>query len=278
MMSLMSKLLMSTIALSTVLNANISDSELTRYFKKFIVRNPSVKVTGVEVLDVRKLPEHPGWEVYLTNMKLKYKGKDVSAPQTVFVNGSLASPMLIDIKRGINYSKELKPKVPVSLYDDKHLLYGSKDAKHKIVVFSDPQCPFCMEVVPDIMKAAKAHPETFALYYYHLPLKRIHPVSEILVRVMHVAQNKGQDDVVEKLYALKINPRETNVDKVLAAVKKQSGFTVTKAEIDAAEVKDAIKADEESAAKMMVSGTPTVYVDGEWDKGREKYKTLMPKK
>ncbi len=277
MMSLMSKLLMSTIAATVALSANVSDKELIKYFKKHIVKNPSVKVTGVEVLDVRKIPEHPGWEVYLTNMKLKFKDKDVSAPQVVFVNGSLFSPMLIDMQRGINYSKELKPKVPVSLYDEAHLLFGNKDAKHKIIVFSDPQCPFCMEVVPEIMKAAREHPETLALYYYHLPLMRIHPVSGILVRVMHIAQEKGRNDVVEKLYSLKINPRETNVDKVLAAVKKHSGFEVTRAEIEKPEVKAAIKRDEEASARMMVSGTPTVYVDGEWDKGREKYKSLIPK-
>jgi len=278
MMSLMSKLLMSTIAATVALSANVSNQELTKYLKKFIVKNPSVQVKGVEVLDVRKIPEHPGWEAYLTNMKLRFRNKDISAPQVVFVNGTLFSPMLIDIKRGINYGKELKPKVPVSLYNDAHLLFGNRDASHKIVVFSDPQCPFCMETVPGIMKAAKEHPETFALYYYHLPLKRIHPVSAILVRVMHVAQEKGRKDVVEKLYTLKIDPRETNVDKVLAAVKKHTGFAVGKDEIEKAEVKAAIKSDEETSAKMMVSGTPTVYLDGKWDKGREKYKSLIPKK
>jgi len=256
----------------------MSEKELTKYFKKFIVNNPSVKVTGAEVLDIQKIPEHPGWEAYLTNMKLKYNGKDVSAPQMVFVNGTLISPKLIDIKIGKDYVKELKPKVPVSLYDDAHLLFGSKNAKHKVLIFSDPQCPFCMEVVPEIMKAAKAHPETFALYYYHFPLMRIHPVSGILVRVMHVAQEKGQSDVVEKLYSLKINPRETNVDKVLAAVKKHSGFVTTKAEIDTKSVKDAIKADENAAARMMVTGTPTVYIDGKWDKRRDRYESMIPKK
>jgi len=278
MMSLMSKLSMSMIAATVALSAGMSDKELTKYFKKFVVNNPSVKVTGVEVLDVRKIPEHPGWEAYLTNMKLQHKGKDVSAPQIVFVNGSLVSPKLIDVKRGMDYGKELKPKVSASLYNDTHLLFGNKDAKHKVIIFSDPQCPFCMEVVPEIMRAAKAHPETFALYYYHLPLMRIHPVSGILVRVMHVAQEKGQNDAVEKLYSLKIDPRETNVGKVLAAVKKHSGFVVTEAEIDTKSVKDAIKADETAAARMMVSGTPTIFVDGEWDKRRDRYESLIPKK
>ena len=108
----------------------------------------------------------------------------------------------------------------------KHLLFGNKDAKHKILVFSDPQCPFCQEVVPAIFKAAKAHPETLSVYYYHLPLLRIHPVSGILTKVMHIAQEQGKLDVVEKIYSLKIDPKETNMKKVLAAVKKHTGFTV----------------------------------------------------
>lgn len=277
-MSLTSKLLMSVIAATAVLNAGVSDADLKKYFKKFIVQNPSVKVTGVEVVDKQAIEGYPGWEAYLTNMKLNYNGKDVSAPQTVFVKDGLATPMLVNLKTGVNYAKELKPKVPSKVYDDAHLLFGNKNAKHKILIFSDPQCPFCMETVPEIMQAAKAHPETFALYYYHLPLRRIHPVSDILTRVMYVAQHKGNSDVVLKLYSLKIDPRENNVDKVLAAVKKQSGFSVSKAEIEKKSVKDAVKADEDTAAKMMVSGTPTVYIDGKWDKKRDGYKSLTPKK
>ena len=40
-------------------------------------------------------------------------------------------------------------------------------------------------------------------------------------------------------------------------------------------MKDAIKADTEAAGKMMVSGTPTIYIDGEWDKMRNGYEDLI---
>lgn len=277
-MSLMSKLLMSTIAATVTLSATVSDDTLVKYFKKFIVKNPSVEVRGVEVLDVVKIPDHPGWEAYLTTMKLRYNNQDVSAPQTIFANGTLLSPMLVDSSKGIDYSKELKPKVSLSLYNTAHLLFGNKNAQHKILIFSDPQCPFCMEIVPDVMRVVKEYPELFALYYYHLPLVAIHPVSAILVRVMHVAQEKGQNDIVEKLYGLKVDPNETNEDKVLAAVKAQTGFVITKEEINTQSVKDAIKADEDASAKMMVTGTPTIFIDGEWDKMRDRYKTFLPQK
>jgi len=39
--------------------------------------------------------------------------------------------------------------------------------------------------------------------------------------------------------------------------------------------KAAMKADSDAAGKMMVSGTPTIYIDGEWDKMRNGYKKLV---
>jgi protein-disulfide isomerase len=161
------------------------------------------------------------------------------------------------------------------MYDDAHLLFGNKDAAHKIIVFSDPMCPFCQEVVPEIMKAAKEHPDKIALYYYHLPLLRIHPVSKYLTRIMHIAQEQGKTDVIEKMYSLKIPPRTTDLKKILPAVKKHTGFEVTEKELNDKKVVDALTKDEKAAGKMMVNGTPTVYIDGQWDKMRDGYKKLI---
>ena len=125
------------------------------------------------------------------------------------------------------------------------------------------------------MKAAKEHPDQIALYYYHLPLLRIHPVSDVLTRIMHLAQHEGKTDVLPKIYAMKIDPRETNIKKILDEVKKQTGYSVTAEQVDAQSVKDAMKADADAASEMMVSGTPTIYADGKWDKMRNKYKEFI---
>ena len=139
------------------------------------------------------------------------------------------------------------------------------------------QCPFCQDVMPDIFKAVKEHPDMFALYYYHLPLKRLHPLSEILTRVMYVAQKEGKIDMATKMYDLKINIRETDEDKILKEIEKQFGYKLTKEQINKQEVKDALKVDEDMAARMMVSGTPTVYLDGKWDKLRDGYEKYIKK-
>ena len=81
--------------------------------------------------------------------------------------------------------------------------------------------------------------------------------------------------MMNKIYALKINPKETNLKKILAEVKKQTGYVVTEAQVNSKEVKKAVKEDEEAANRMMVGGTPTIYIDGKIDKARDGYKKLV---
>jgi len=277
MMSLMSKLLMSTVVATVALSANAQPDtkELLKYVKKAVVKNPQVKVNGVTVIESKTHKDLPGWNILLTTMDLEYQGKEIHAPEMMFVKDGLVTGHLVDLKTGNDYRENIKPTVKESFYDDAHLLFGNKDAAHKILVFSDPMCPFCRDVVPGIFKAARENPKKIALYYYHLPLLRIHPVSDILTRVMHEAQTEGKKDVVEKMYTLKIKPQETNMTKVLSAIKTQTSYDVSASKIDAKEVKDAIQNDADVAGKMMVSGTPTIYIDGQWDKKRDGYKKLI---
>jgi len=276
-MSLMSKLLMSTVVATVALSANAQpeNKKLVKYVKRNIVKNPQVTVKGVTVLESKTHKDLPGWTILLTNMDLEYQKKDIKAPEMMFVKDGLITGHLVNLKTGNDYRNEIKPTVPSSMYDDAHLLFGNKNAKHKILVFSDPMCPFCRDTVPGIMKAAKDNPNNIAVYYYHLPLLRIHPVSDMLTRIMHVAQEEGKTDVVEKIYSLKIKPQETNATKILSAVKSQTGYDVSASKIEEKSVKDALKADADAAGKMMVTGTPTVYIDGEWDKMRDGYKKLV---
>ena len=276
-MSLMSKLLTSTLIASIALNAgSVPDNKtLVKYVKRNVVKNPQVKLNGVTVLETKTHKDLPGWTIILATMDLSYQKKDIHAPEMMFAKDGLITSHLVNQKTGNDYRNEIKPTVPKSMYNKDHLLFGNANAEHKVLIFSDPQCPFCQEVVPEIFKAARENPTKLAVYYYHLPLMRIHPVSGVLTRVMHIAQLEGKMDKIEKMYSLKISPREKNVKKILAAVKKHANYSVTEKQINAKSVKEAIKADADAAAKMMVSGTPTIYIDGEWDKMRNGYKKFI---
>ncbi len=275
-MSLMSKLLMSTVALTSILSAQEQpDNEaLVKYVKQSVVKNPDVVVKGVTVIESKTDARLPGWTILMTTMDVEFQKKEIHAPEMMFVKDGLITGHLSDVKTGNDYRELIKPTVPQSYYDDAHLLFGNKDAAHKILIFSDPMCPFCQDLVPAIFKAAKDNPTKIAIYYYHLPLLRIHPVSDVLTRVMHIAQHEGKTDIVEKIYALDIEAKETNLTKILDAVKTQTGYVLTPEQINAQTVKDALKADQSAAEKLLVTGTPTVYIDGEWDRERNGYEKL----
>ncbi|SFV57876.1 hypothetical protein MNB_SV-6-137 [hydrothermal vent metagenome] len=256
-------------------NGQVNAKVITTYMKNFYLKAPYNENVKAKIVDVQSVKGHAPWSAYLAIITFQNRGQDVSIPKIIFSDGKLMTTELVDYKKKIDFSREIKPKLPESIYDSSHLLFGNQNAKHKLVVFSDPQCPFCMEIVPKIMKAAKEHPDTIALYYYHFPLIQLHPVSEVLVRIIHVAQELGRKDIVEKIYTLKIDPRERDVDRIIKAVKDHTGFPVTKEQIDDPKVLATIKKDEESAEELMVSGTPTVFVDGKWDKMRNRYKLLI---
>lgn len=273
--SLMSKLLMSVTVATLCLNAKVDSQTLLKYVKSAVVKNPQVKVNGVTIVESTTHQDLKGWEVLFTTLDLEYQKKEIHAPEMMFVKDGLITGTLTNLKTGVEYREILKPTVPQSYYNDAHLLFGNKDAKHKILVFSDPQCPFCQKSVPEIFKAAKENPSKIALYYYHLPLLRIHPVSGILTRIMHIAQEEGRTDVVEKMYTLKINPRETDMTKVLAKVHSHANYSISAEKINDAKVVKALKDDEIASGRLMVRGTPTIYIDGEWDRTRKKYKELI---
>ncbi|MBD3838880.1 MAG: thioredoxin domain-containing protein [Epsilonproteobacteria bacterium] len=277
-MSLMSKSLSLLLLATLSINASTSQSEVVDYIKNNLVKNSRVKVDKVEVIEKQAIKD--GWEVYFVNIHATVQ-EDANifdkkvVTETLFVKDGMATNMLLDMKTGDNYKESIRPKLKGDIYSDKHLLAGDKNAEHKVAVFSDPQCPFCQEIVPELYETVKKNPKKIALYYYHLPLKSIHPVSLTITKVMLLEQAKGNMDGVIKLYNLQISPEETDETKILAEIKKQFGMSYTVAQINEKKILDAQKEDEEIATKSMISGTPTIYIDGKWDKTREEYKKLL---
>ncbi len=280
-MSLMSKLLSTTLLATLSLSAGTSEAEVQDYIKNHMVNNSRIKVVSVDMIGKKELTNPKGWEAFFVNIHAEVKKTPtvtdkVNVPETIFAKDGFAVPTLINMKTGKDLKSQLKPELNPNVYNDKHLFAGNKDAKHKILIFSDPQCPFCKEIVPRIYKAVKENPKTFALYYYHMPLLRIHPVSDAISRAMVIEQKKGHFDTVIDMYSLEFNPQERNATKILGKINKKYNLKITEKDIDARDIADELKHDQDTATKSMVAGTPTIYLDGKWDKTREAYKKLLP--
>jgi len=275
-MSLMLKL--STTLVATTLLAN-AEFNVEGYVKKDLIKNPNIKVKGVEILKVKDLKDAKDWKAYLFLMNLEIGGRSDKYPETVFVNekNGLLAKNLYNYKTHKKIGQKLRPNVDIGYYQDSHLIAGKKRAKHKLVVFSDPMCPFCQKNVPAIYEDVKKYPDDFTLYYYHMPLTRIHPVSEVLTRVMIVLQQRGRIDDVMKMYRLKISINEKNEKKILAEIKKQFNIDISQADINKPEIKEQLKKDKDRATRVMLKGTPTVYLDGKYDPEVNSYKKLIKK-
>ena len=271
----MSKLSMSLTAATLMLNAG--SFNLEAFIKKSVVTNPKVKINAIEVVAQKPVPNVKDWTVYMVVMDLTFRKKSIKAPETIFVNekAGLASMDIFSTASGKSLRRTIKPDLPTSYYDDEHLLFGNKNAAHKLVIFSDPDCPFCRQDVPKTIEVVKKNPDKLALYYYHMPLLKLHPVSDVLTRIMEVLQKQNRIEDAFKMYKLKISYRETNATKILAEVKKQFGIEITEAAINKQEIKDAVKADTDKGTSMMVNGTPTYYYDGAYDNSRIAHKAAL---
>lgn len=267
--------------LATVQLFAVSQKSVEFYVKKYIEKKTKSPVQSVETLSSYIIEGTNGWKVYFLSLDVKIKmGKEIveqKVNQVVFNKGGKIAFSLKD-KKGKDYAKILKPKVPNHAYDKKHLLAGNANAKHKILVMSDPFCPYCQEIVPKLITDVQKNPETFALYYYHLPLLRIHPASDITTKAMHVFQERGEIRKLKQCYHLLVNEKEKNPKVVLKAIAEKTGVYFTEKELNKIEVQDALAFDIAMKKRLMVTGTPTIFIDGTWDPTRMKYKQFLPKK
>ncbi len=258
-----------------------SDADVINFVKKKLSQNRGLKIKSIEVAEKLPIPGVKGWSAYVVEANLELtrekKTRKIGFETILFVSKNLIATELIDRKTGMDIRSIIQPKLPDDIYSESHLLYGNPDAEHKLILFSDPLCPFCRMYVPELLKAVKQNPDKIALFYYHLPLSAIHPASDTLVRVMEAAKLKGRKDIVEKIYSIKIDPELKDEKKILEIVEKETGFKVTPNELHDKRIEKIILHDRITARKMLVTGTPTVFADGKKDITREKYKSFIKK-
>jgi len=276
----MNKKILVLMALLTWQLSAVSNDGVHYYIKEYIEKKMHSPVNKIETISSYEIKGTNGWEVYFLSLDLNIKMGSVSRkktiPQIIFTKGN---KIAFSLKNKFNqdYKRILKPKVPESAYDDEHLLVGNKNAKHRILVMSDPFCPHCQKIVPVLIDDVRRNPNKFALYYYHLPLLRIHPASDTATKAMHLFHERGEIGNLKKLYRLVVNPKEKNPFVVLDAIKRKTGVKLKLSEINSVKILDALAFDLEMKKRLMVTGTPTIFIDGIWDYTRMAYKDYLKK-
>ena len=273
-MSLMLKLLSITLLLNSFAYASSVSDKVEDFLDDKFMENPRLKSVDVKVSDVVPLTQLKGWNAYIIDVQayLKAQPKRLIKQRMIwFSNGRIITKELTDMQSGESLTDLVKPPFKAAFYKKENLIFGNADAKHKVAIFSDPLCPFCKGFVPGALSYMKKYPKRFAVYYYHFPLERLHPASVHLVKAAAAAEQQAYKDVVEKLYKVKVNPRERDVKKIVEAFNKAEGTKLTPKDLNTPAVLKQVNRDLDIANAVMVGGTPTIYLDGKVDNTKKKY-------
>ena len=277
-MSLMLKLLAITFLSSSLLFSSATNAEIEEFLEEQFSGNKGLSSINVKVVEVMKLDRLKGWDAFIVsieaNMKQQKKSKKVKQRMVWFSNGDAVTRDLIDLQTGESFVDLVKPEIKPEYYKKENLIYGNANAKHKVAIFSDPLCPFCRSFVPKAINKMKSRPDTFAVYYYHFPLERIHPAAVTLVQAAAAAELKGVKDVVLNLYKVKVDAREKNAKKILDAFNKTMKTNIKLSDLSTKEVLKHLNSDMNIAENLMVNGTPTLYFDGKIDKSKRKHEKV----
>lgn len=272
-----SKLLTAGIVLSTTLFANSSDQNIIEFEKKRISQNPSVSVQEITINTKKELPLE-GWHGYILDVKAKIQNKEINAKDIIFSNGKYIAMDLINSENGKSLKDLVTPNLTEVYYDKSKLIAGNHNAKDKVVVFSDPLCPFCMEYIPDVINYVNKNKDSIALYYYNFPLLRLHPAAQTLSKISEVAKEKGLKDVELKVYTTDWKAyfqSDSKDDKViLDGFNKVFKTNITLEEISKKQIGDIILKDIKMGEDVMVQGTPTIFINGVKDTSKTKIQTL----
>ncbi len=278
-MNKLSKILSISILLSSALFAATSDENIISFEQKRISQNPNVKINDIKINTKKELPLN-GWYGYILDVKANIQGKDIDAKDIIFSDGKYISLELIDSETGKSLKDVVTPNLTDNFHDKAKLIAGNPNAKDKLVVFSDPLCPFCKDYLPDVIKYVNKNSDSIALYYYNFPLS-IHPAATPLSKMIEIAKHKGLKDVELKVYETDWEPyfdvKTTDEKKILEAFNKEFKTNIKIEELSDNKINELITKDIKMGEEVMVQGTPTIFVNKVKDSTRQKYETLGKK-
>jgi len=143
---------------------------------------------------------------------------------------------------------------------------GPVAAPITIVEFSDFQCPYCIQAVPEIEALLKVYPKEVKLIFKQFPLE-IHSDAYRAATAALAAQR--QDKFWEMHYALFAHHEDLSLESILKISQElKLDTTRLRHDMDSKEVHDTIAKDLADGNQAGVEGTPTIFINGQRYNGR----------
>ena len=140
------------------------------------------------------------------------------------------------------------------------------DAPITIVEFSDFQCPYCIQAVPEIEALLKVYPKQVKLIFKQFPLE-IH--SDAYRAATAALSAQKQDKFWEMHYALFAHHDNLSMESILhIAQDLKLDMTRFRKDMDSKDIHDTIARDLADGTQAGVEGTPTIFINGQRYNGR----------
>ncbi|MBD3822986.1 MAG: thioredoxin fold domain-containing protein [Epsilonproteobacteria bacterium] len=237
----------------------------------FEVRNENFKVKSVEVSGTTTVPGADWFTGYVVKYTTEDKDKNgiikVSTRSDILFLSSegIVATGLFTLD-GRSLTSMAIPKIDPSIfYTEKNLILGNGKSENKILIFSDPWCPYCRTAYAEIEKKITQEKKDYAVYLYHFPIGKF-PSSKTVSAIMAQAHRKGID-ITSSIYnagVLKVKSSlvsSNDVDFIASEIEKISGYSADKEElykIDLPEIDKEI----EAGLSLAVNSTPKIFING----------------
>jgi len=150
------------------------------------------------------------------------------------------------------------------------IVIGSRDAKVKVIEYSDFQCPYCKQMHEvTISPMLKEYGDKIAYVYKHLPLN-FHPQAENAALAGECANEQGKFlAYADKLFATQADWGKTEGTQSFKSYARQIGLNASQFNqcMDSNKYKDKITADAQEAQSFGISGTPGTFVNDQFNGG-----------
>lgn len=181
---------------------------------------------------------------------------------------SLAGELALVVKvlegKGIDFTRERRllamADSAFEIPHDPAMVLGSVKAKHTLAVFTDPECPYCLRIYPQLEAWINSRPDVrVAIHLFPLSF---HPRAMPSSQAYWAAGRQGKFPVYfAKLHE---NGAKDLSDEALDAAAVAAGLNLAKFQSDrvspASEA--AVKADLALGQRVGVQGTPSLYLNG----------------
>src|SRR5205085_2613989 len=148
------------------------------------------------------------------------------------------------------------------------------NASITLVEFSDFQCPYCAAAAPELAALLKAYPTKVKLIFKEYPLE-IHSQAALAAAAAVAAHKQGKFwPMYDAMFAARDDLSKDNI----LALAQQNGLDLKRfqTDLDSVEIKEAITRDVQDGDRAGVSGTPTLFIDGQRYNGPIQLGSLKP--